>query len=172
MKKTSKKPVPSSASKPEPLKPVVVTIGSNDDDYYGDGIAVIATLVGAKPKIKGGFIDRSIGSSLWKCNIDSEESCCGFPVLTYFSNTKAASERAKDIGIAFAKELKDKMVYVSAYVPDTKEYQPTKNILEAAGFKRGVKLGSNSGNYTNTRWEWFSPTNPEADEKAICTIPV
>lgn len=117
---------------------------------------------------------------LFGCSLVDEQSCCGFPVLCEFSSTKDAIPHADEI----AKELKKWMTakgeevlkkkgYQCAYLPDQKVYDGARAVLQAAGFMPGVKLKSNHGNYTNTRWEWFDEkkvTKPKY-EAHLSTLP-
>lgn len=94
------------------------------------------------------------GEEIWNAHLGEEESCCGFPVLMNFEEYKATETRSKEIGAELAKALEKNMVYLSAYVPETKDFTATRAILEAAGFKPGVALRSGHGKYHNVRWEW------------------
>jgi hypothetical protein len=88
--------------------------------------------------------------------ITQEESCCGFAViggLDSCDDPKLFKKIAEPAGKEFGKKLK-KYKYLSAYVPDTKQYETVQKFLEAAGFKPGTSVKSNHGRYTNTRWEY------------------
>lgn len=169
MKKSAK----SSASKPE--SKVVVSWKLDEWDEFIDIEAREETGVADKPIVaRGGFIGRDGGDGkiIWKCSIGSEETCCGFPVMESFWNPKISTKVSTSIGEQLKEHLTRNCVYMSAYVPDNKEYAPTRAILEAAGFKRGITLDANYGKYTNTRWEWFTEhvKEPEHNEKVVRSI--
>lgn len=101
---------------------------------------------------------------IFECSVSSEATCCGFPVIGDFMeyDKKLDDETVRQIAERFVKFLKDKKRgelfnkgYFAAYVPDTKEYDVTRRILVATGWKPQVSLKSNHGRYTNTRWEWY-----------------
>lgn len=172
MKKPSKK---SARSAPKPIKAIAVV----DDDGW-NGPSINLRLIYTDESIKeshGGFIGNrdgaeEIGKLAWKAEIDQEDSCCGFPVLREIEEHDGSTKFSSLLGEALKEHLTQKMVYLSTYVPDNKDYRATRAILEAAGFRPGVTLMGND-NYTNTRWEWFNPRNQqEANEKTVrpCTI--
>lgn len=99
------------------------------------------------------FVERD-RDTLWGAIIGEEDSCCGFPVLSDFEENRGLDKYAKEIGEHLGRELEKHMVYLSAYVPETRDFAGTRAILEAAGFKPGVSLRSGHGKYHNVRWEW------------------
>ena len=111
---------------------------------------------------------------LWSACISTEESCCGFSVLSDFGTNKVDKGIAKQIGEKM-KEVwtKEKAQYIAAYVPDQKRYDSVRLILVTAGFKPQAQVKSIHGKYTNTRWEWFGPTYKEPKhETAVPTYNV
>ncbi len=126
---------------------------------------------------------------IWNCAEISEPLCCGIPVLGDFSRedddspentprpkTEKLLKLAPEIGQLLGdrlKKLKGRKQYFCAYIPDLKSWEPERVIFETAGFKRGVSLKSKHGRYTNTRWEWFSPSYKGTErETAVSTYPV
>ncbi len=161
----------STASKPE-----AKLIFSGDVNQYGE-FEFQAMLETTQ---KGSYGDFEIYHHIWSAYLATEDSCCGFYVLGSFDDhdydisrvpRKASLPYVKAIGKELDKRLDKKMKYVSAYVPNQKQYDLTKGILNAAGFKPQVSLKSNHGKYTNTRWEWFGSDYREVKpEKVLATV--
>ena len=155
------------ASKQKPKQ--ILEYGINEpDDYYGDGGGFVVRLVTQKdvvrPKEIGGWKNRYNDDGyvnrnknrIWGAEFSTEDTCCGFPVMSGFTEVKSTDDYVKEIGTKLGEYLKAQCVYMAAYLPDTNEYRATRAILQHAGFKPGVKLTTTHGeNYTNTRWEWF-----------------
>lgn len=144
------------------------------DDGWDGPILKLRIVEGESDNLKsnGGYISQGGDRVLWSCEVNSEGSCCGFPVMEQINERPDSTKFSRMLGEALNEYLQNKMVYLSTYVPDNKSYTGTRAILEAAGFKRGVTLMGN-GKYTNTRWEWFNPRNhQEENEKTVrtCTI--
>lgn len=120
-------------------------------------------------------------TTAWYSDMISQESCCGFTVLTGFgydngetpkSAKKLFQTYVKECGKALHDALKKSDVrYVSAYVPDTKEYANTTALMIAAGFIESVSVKSEHGDYTNTRWEWY-PKKVKRNEKIVSAFDV
>ena len=134
----------------------------------------------AKYKLKTGLIDtnsyyvdyyswmRDYGESTpskapsFSCYLGSEASCCGFTTLQGFVSTAdqgLIKDCLPEAGTLLKKFLDAHNVdHCTAYVPDQIAYEMTMEILAEAGFKPTLSTKSKHGAYTNTRWEWYSPT--------------
>jgi hypothetical protein len=143
------------------------------DDYYSDsgyrvyyGKKFVTAEIGGWKAIPGLFGYNLADTPIWQCGFSIETSCCGFPVLTDISERALAKTYAKEIGLNLAKHLVEDCFYISAYVPNNGEYEATKLIFEAAGFRPGITLNSTHNEdetkpYTNTRWEWIAANAPK-----------
>ena len=111
------------------------------------------------------------GDYIWGAYITTEGACCSFDTLSGFHDDgspmpfKEAKPYIDEIAQAVAKKLAIVNRYVAAYVPNTREYALTTEIVKRAGFQEGIATRSNHGRYKNIRWEWF-PTNEKQ-----CIIP-
>ena len=166
MNKPSKPNVKNLASKKQQSNSIVVTWTNEEWDEP----AISAHYVNTHPH--GGLF--GIGQHLWSAAVLTEDSCCGFPVLSNFGEKKLTDNQCLTIGIKLSDLLVERVTYMSAYVPNLRQFANTRKILKEAGFIAGVTLQSNNKKgYTNTRWEWFSPIHKEGkDAKNLCTLPV
>ena len=142
----------------------------DDGDYYNNYDSVDNFVCSMVRKYTDKEWEAKLASDPWAykeieqivaVGLTSDESCCGFPVLAGWECGKMPDEVEKEV----VKRFKEWMVgrhevlknkgYMSAYIPDQKTYETARRILKGAGFVEGVKLKSNHGPYTNTRWEWF-----------------
>lgn len=150
-----KKPLNKSAKKSESNTKLSFDFDFNKDGWNGPELWV--RLIKDVPAEGNAGYRSALGQNrdpLWGAIIGEENSCCGFPVLLQFEENHGVEKHAKEIGKHLAKELEAHMVYLSAYVPETRDFAGTRAILEAAGFKPGVSLRSGHGKYHNVRWEW------------------
>ena len=171
--------------KPEKKWKLIIDPDGDTYGYYGGFTAVL------KEDIDEDTYEKQRKRNPWwapdekcifSCELDAEESCCGFPLLRDCATNpyidKLTEEVKEDVVKAFKKwltskkgDILKKKGYFMAYLPDTKEYKQAAEILEAAGFVKGVALKSNHGNYKNVRWEWFDGKKVKR-EKTLSTLPI
>ena len=124
---------------------------------------------------RGGLIVyREKGLNSWGDDIYEDElinwemssaySCCGFPELMDIHIGAHTWKELKLLLPQIIKETreqwaKNKITFITAYVPDLKTWKWTRAFLVALGFKRTISVPSYSGRqrYTNTRYEWYTP---------------
>lgn len=162
---------------------VVVNDEYDDNDDYWGGYGGEQFVVQLKEKVSKEERIKRVNRDPWwmpekrmifGCELMQEESCCGFPQLGGFETglDEIPAGQEEFVVKTFKNWMNKKdgnalksKGYYSAYIPDIKQYDKVRKVFIAAGYIPGVRLKSNHGDYTNTRWEWFDAKKVECPIK-------